>query len=1369
MANQTVTTTVNYDDAAISGLLNGETITINGGSVTINADVRWNQQAAVLGPVSLSSSLGGSFFIDGTQVWEIPFSASTGNVPTQGTLGTNGVTGGTSGATGELTRVWATGSLEPAVAATAMPATGFIKLRSKTGTFQNGETITLTGGATVTASGAGKRSWIHVAGLEAAACTIPRLGNFAITGDWHELGTTNGLDDQTIQFPVADECPAFQMETSPGSGVYEWWLNAGRRWVGHVQPQSQAVNGTTETVNIATRPSYNDPVGFLHTARRLRETATTAVHVTSGGLAAASVEAGIYTLRTYIKKETRQYGFVQIASGVSNADRYGVIIDFDAAGAVVATPTVGSPLNTSNTVTAITGGWFLVELTINVVNTTTSTLSGFVGMSNSATPTLVNGQPSYAGSTAQGMFYTEIQLVAPTSIQYVSSTDERGKFFFSNPQTGVITLAQRTGRTAGLKPASGCKIRIPNVILSNAPAIDYTINTVQQPGSSPGRYGFATGSAGALPISHATMNWYLGITGVYTVTMQNTALIGWNSNVAASTQSYTNIGLGLSRDHNSSGFLSNNNTQSGGSITNSRICRDRLESASTSFQNSANFTITDTRIEGFGSSAGRIGRVGAGGNGIQLSNCSNFTFNNVTIVGTSISITTCSNFQINNTKYAERIIGDTTTADQGTAIIISTSCNNIYVDGFDVVSGLTNVHPNAQILSAVTNCDNINVQNIGTPTAPFNGGSAALMGNIIRFNGGVFNSTGRRLYAQNLNNVAVVNASTNQNIRYYNVWGDGADALNTVSGLNILSQGCRWSNSSNPQSAVYGVHWEDAFTSTTSGRITIFGNEPIVATADQCSTSFGANAGFTSAGNAAMPNVGDSITWTMPYFALGHTGVAQFGYGASATETWVFTGTNAQNFGFEYQIDTGAGFSTWKPFVEIGRRQGGGVAGTNTLVIFGTDWAGMLNQPQIGWYVQGIAANVPAGTTITNIVIATNVTLTLSNNITVSWGGGGELTYFWKDIAAETISPTAGYKLKVKARVNTANSGNLFSFLRIPFDTNSTAQQEQYPLPTTQLTGSVEGIETGSRIQIYNDTTATEVANEVIVGTSWSVTYDEGTTFTDGDIVRIRLRKAGKLLYETFAVSSLSGWSVLADQKTDIIYSASTPANYTIDYVNLKIRATGSRASFLAQELVDIIRVGEASEDGIRLDGFANISGLTTLAAGIYTAITVELINWQVSWASGSVSQATIFGGNVVGGLSGDPVEDVIGGPQVTIRVSADATLVTSGSGVLPADITAIASAVRAELATEMNRIDTTVSSRSTPDQSAAATWNYGLENTVSSGDMLRGITRTQLGKVDVNETTGDVTIYKLDGTTVFAQASTSPTGDRNAPTVEWS
>lgn len=239
MANQTVTTALNYDDASISGLLNGESITINGGSVTFNADVRWNQQAAVFGNITISTTLGGSMTVDATQVWQIPFSASTGNVPTQNALGSNGVTGGTSGATGELTRVWATGSLTPSAAGGAMPATGYIKLRSKSGTFQSGETITLPGGATVTASSAGVRSWIHVVGAQSTSFSSGRLGAFSTTGDWFELGTTNGSNNQTFQYPVADMCPAVWVETAQNSGVYEIWLNAADRWA----------NGTMSTAD----------------------------------------------------------------------------------------------------------------------------------------------------------------------------------------------------------------------------------------------------------------------------------------------------------------------------------------------------------------------------------------------------------------------------------------------------------------------------------------------------------------------------------------------------------------------------------------------------------------------------------------------------------------------------------------------------------------------------------------------------------------------------------------------------------------------------------------------------------------------------------------------------------------------------------------------------------------------------------------------------------------------------------------------------------------------------------------------------------------------------------------------------------------
>ena len=268
MANQTITTAINYDDAAISGLLNGETITNNGGTLTINSDVRWAQQAAVMGNITCSAILGGGVLIDGTTVWELPFTASTGNVPTLGNLNTNGVTGLTSGATGELLRVWQTGVLTPSAAGGAMPATGFIKLRTTVGTFQAGEIVTLPGGATVTIANAGQRSWLHIVGAETLSITAARVsGTCQMTGDWYQLGTTNGLDDQTFQFPVADYCPAIQIETAVGSNVYEWWLYADNRWGTATQFVATDVRGkyfgmdpATGVITIARRAT--NPCGF---------------------------------------------------------------------------------------------------------------------------------------------------------------------------------------------------------------------------------------------------------------------------------------------------------------------------------------------------------------------------------------------------------------------------------------------------------------------------------------------------------------------------------------------------------------------------------------------------------------------------------------------------------------------------------------------------------------------------------------------------------------------------------------------------------------------------------------------------------------------------------------------------------------------------------------------------------------------------------------------------------------------------------------------------------------------------------------------------------------------------------------------------
>lgn len=232
MANQTVSTSQNLDNSAISGLLNGETLTItNGATLTINSDVRWSFQGAVLGNVTIDSVQGGQLQIDGTTVWWLPYSGGSGTVPSRAAIDGSVamVSQSATGATGELLAVFSALGVAETSPGSAMPATGFLKLRSKTGVF-NSSALTISG-ATAIATGPGQRGWLHVVGAESTSVTVPRAGTMQVTGDWFELGVTSGVLGQTVQYYVADYCPMVQVETAAGSGVYEIWVDAGTtRW-----------------------------------------------------------------------------------------------------------------------------------------------------------------------------------------------------------------------------------------------------------------------------------------------------------------------------------------------------------------------------------------------------------------------------------------------------------------------------------------------------------------------------------------------------------------------------------------------------------------------------------------------------------------------------------------------------------------------------------------------------------------------------------------------------------------------------------------------------------------------------------------------------------------------------------------------------------------------------------------------------------------------------------------------------------------------------------------------------------------------------------------------------------------------------------
>lgn len=896
MANQTVTTTVNYDSDAILPLLNGETIAIDGGNLTINSDVRWNQQGAVFGNITISSSLGGTLTFDGTTVWELPFSASSGNVPAQASLGSNGVTGGTSGATGELLRVWATGSLTPETAGGAMPATGWIKLRTKTGTFQNGETVTLPGGATITLSGAGKRSWLNLVGAESGTLTVPRLGNFSANGDWYELGTTNGADGQTFQYPVADECLAVQIETSPGSGTYEWWLNAGWRWHNFGAVSSggynwQSIANTTITLSTlgSTPINPSDPYGYFTTAVRIRETTANAAHVAStyatSSLLANTAAAGNMKLRTYLKKETRQFAFVQVQEGTTY---YGAVIDLDTA-TLSANRTVGSPTGTSTTITNGSGtwaGWILVELTID--HALANAMNGYVGTSNSGAPSYdATGRPTFTGVATEGVYVSELQIIAPSTFQGVNSTDFRGKYFISNPTTGVLTFAQRTGGDRGLKPTSGCKVRIPNLILSSANTAEYARNTQHMTIGT--RYKFS--GAGSFPLDKVNLNWSMNFASMYGVSISNSAAYYIKLTSPVAPCSVTNTAIGVSRDFCVVQTLVGESCTYGFTVSDCFIASYGNSALYTNY--GKNIEIARVRIDKFDhTSAAYHAQLATLSNGIGM------TFTDMTIVNGGIINNSSRNVAHTNLVYCDTMVGTTTGAAQ--YALSSTGSSNMSLEGFS--TPLTNVHPQNGISQFVA-CDGVEIKNIGTIASPFDGGSVNQCVCVASLSNS-FNVAVRRCYTQNMNGAPVAGYG-NDNISIINVWGDEADTTSQTF-YNSVLRGGRGLLSSG---SIFGTHWSDSFTSSTAGVIRIFMNEPTSVSLAQCAANLNsaAGSGFTSISTVSMKTLTDTIEWTMNYYALGITRLANSDPTISAT--------NPANHTFTFQYDLGSGFNgSWLAF-----------------------------------------------------------------------------------------------------------------------------------------------------------------------------------------------------------------------------------------------------------------------------------------------------------------------------------------------------------------------------------------------------------------------------------------------------------------------
>jgi hypothetical protein len=221
----TISTSQDLDSAARTA---GEAMTIQSGAVlTINTDTRYHKNAPAsgtgsLGSFTMTNTTGGECLVDGRYVRWLPFTSGFGLVPAYDT----NVVGFTSGATGKLLGVYTALNSAPTAVGGAMPASGFIKLKSASAAYNASESLTL-GMATATTNGADVTGWIEVILDDAANITIARAQKWTVRSDWFYLDNTTGAA-QVIQLPTCGGgtdtmYPGVWIETGVGTGLYEFW------------------------------------------------------------------------------------------------------------------------------------------------------------------------------------------------------------------------------------------------------------------------------------------------------------------------------------------------------------------------------------------------------------------------------------------------------------------------------------------------------------------------------------------------------------------------------------------------------------------------------------------------------------------------------------------------------------------------------------------------------------------------------------------------------------------------------------------------------------------------------------------------------------------------------------------------------------------------------------------------------------------------------------------------------------------------------------------------------------------------------------------------------------------------------------------
>ena len=474
--------------------------------------------------------------------------------------------------------------------------------------------------------------------------------------------------------------------------------------------------------------------------------------------------------------------------------------------------------------------------------------------------------------------------------------------------TGGIVIGHDGTNAVYYRPPTGCKVRIPAIIMTNCTR---NATTGSGPRVLPNatiatRQELVTTGAGYFDLRGMVTQWYMNFSQAFYVKYKSCAIsdamilseiasaLDVDDCIVAPTQAQINTALQIT------------SCFAGGTVQNSSFWRFSLATSGSyvSFTNYVTGVTFSNNVHG-----SLTLRAHAATGAITSTQAKNCTYNGVTIIGGRMVLNTAQNCAINSLTYYDHTITTTTSTTNPHAAIefYSGSSNNVVND---VLLPIPAVGPYTALVT-ISGSYSTTVQNIGTGASP-RVLNASVTGLGVNSTGNSDGIKMKRVYLSNTRTGPWAFVNSDSNIVIENCAGDYADT-SVMAGLNAVVKNAALTAATTGQISVYGTHWLTRFTSATAGFAEIVCNEPTALTGTQCQVTAGSPQ-FNSSGAVLLTKVGDQIVWEMPFFAIGYTAFTNSAPTITGTNVTFSSGSTWGNHTLEYQVDTGSGYGgSWLP------------------------------------------------------------------------------------------------------------------------------------------------------------------------------------------------------------------------------------------------------------------------------------------------------------------------------------------------------------------------------------------------------------------------------------------------------------------------